>query len=354
MHIPDGYLSPETCGVMGAAMAPVWITAGRRVRKVVKSRYVPYVALGASFSFIVMMFNVPIPNGTTAHGVAATLIACLLGPWAAVISVSTALVVQALFFGDGGVLALGANCFNMAFVMPFVGYGLYRLLTRHMSLTTPRRAMAAGLSAYVALNVGAQCAAIEFGLQPDLFKAADGTPLYAPFHLGHTIPAMAIAHLTVAGLVEFALTFGVIAYLQRANVPVLRINHPDVPIDGHVRDPRKIGWRWAFIGIGVLVVLSPLGLLAPGGAFGEDSPGNLDLGKYGLRAVPTGLARWSSWWNKSVLDGYGFKSGQHPNVGYMLSALVGIVVISLVVLAVYVVTRLFGRGRAPAPEGATT
>jgi cobalt/nickel transport system permease protein len=335
-------------------MAPVWMTAGRRVRKVVKSRYVPYVALGASFSFIVMMFNVPIPDGTTAHGVAATLIACLLGPWAAVIAVSTALIVQALFFGDGGVLALGANCFNMAFVMPFVGYALYKLLTRRMSLTTPRRALAAGLSAYVGLNVAAQCAAIEFGLQPSLFKAADGTPLYAPFHLSQTMPAMAVAHLTVAGFVEFALTFGVITFLQRANVPVLRINHPDVPIDGSVRQPRRLGWRWAFIGIGVLVVLTPLGLLAPGGAFGEDSPSNLDLGKYGLRAVPTGLARWSSWWNKAVLDGYGFKRGQHPNVGYILSALVGIAAIGLVIVTAYGVARWRARGRASVTEGATT
>jgi cobalt/nickel transport system permease protein len=335
-------------------MTPVWITAGRRVRKVVKSRYVPYVALGASFSFIVMMFNVPIPDGTTAHGVAATLIAVLLGPWAAVVAVTTALVIQALFFGDGGVLALGANCFNMAFVVPFVGYGLYRLLTRNVSLTSPRRAVAAGLSAYVALNVGAQCAAIEFGLQPDLFKAADGTPLYAPFHLRETMPAMAVAHLTVAGLVEFALTFGVIAFLQRANVPVLRINHAHVPVDGPVREPRKLGWRWAFIGIGVLVILTPLGLLAPGGAFGEAAPQNLDLGKYGLRAVPTGLARWSSWWNKTALDGYGFKNGQHPNVGYVLSALVGIAAISLVVLLAYLAVRLIGRTRARPPREATT
>jgi cobalt/nickel transport system permease protein len=354
MHIPDGYLSPATCGVMGAAMVPVWITAGRRVRKVVKARYVPYVALGASFSFIVMMFNVPIPDGTTAHGVAAVLIACLLGPWAAVIAVSTALIVQALFFGDGGVLAIGANCFNMAFVMPFVGYGLYKLLTRHMSLTSPRRAWAAGLSAYAALNVGAQCAAIEFGLQPALFKAADGTPLYAPFRLGHTIPAMALAHLTVAGIVEFALTVGVITFLQRANVPVLRINHPDVAVDGPVREPRKLGWRWAFVGIGALIVLTPLGLLAPGGAFGEDAPADLDLGKYGLRAVPTGLARWSSWWNSTVLDGYGFKNGQHPNLAYMLSALVGLAVVSLAVLAVYVTVRLVGRARTGVPETAST
>ncbi len=91
MHIPDGYLSPETCAVMGAAMVPVWLTGARRVRKVVTTRYVPLLALGAAYAFLVMMFNVPIPDGTTAHAVGAVLIAIILGPWAAVIAVSVAL-----------------------------------------------------------------------------------------------------------------------------------------------------------------------------------------------------------------------------------------------------------------------
>src|SRR5580765_5064932 len=127
MHIPDGYLSPATCAAMGAAMVPAWATAGRRVRKVVKSRYVPLMAIGAAYCFLVMMFNVPIPDGTTAHAVGGVLVAVLLGPWAAVIAVSVALGIQALFFGDGGVLAFGANAFNMAFVMPMAGYGVYWL-----------------------------------------------------------------------------------------------------------------------------------------------------------------------------------------------------------------------------------
>ncbi|MCU1394464.1 MAG: cobalamin biosynthesis protein CbiM [Ilumatobacteraceae bacterium] len=348
MHIPDGYLSPETCGAFGVVMVPFWVTAGRRVRRVVKSRYVPYVALGASFSFIVMMFNVPIPDGTTAHGVAGTLTAILLGPWAALIAVSAAVIIQALFFGDGGVLALGANCFNMALVLPFVGYGVYRALTLNVTLTHRRRALAGGIGAYVGLNVAAMCAAIEFGLQPDLFTAADGTPLYAPFHISQTVPAMALAHLTAAGLVEFALTFGVIAFLQRGNIPVLRINHPNVPVDGELADRRPLGWRWAFIGLGVLVVLTPLGLLAPGGAFGEDAPDRLDLGKYNLRAVPTGLARWSSFWDRSVLGGYGFKDGEHPNIGYVLSAVVGMLVISTVVFLVFAIVRTVSRLRSEA------
>ena len=67
MHIPDGYLSPATCATFYGAAVPVWVVAGRRVRKVVKNRYVPLLAIGAAYSFLVMMFNMPIPDGTTAH-----------------------------------------------------------------------------------------------------------------------------------------------------------------------------------------------------------------------------------------------------------------------------------------------
>ena len=102
---------------------------------------------------------------------------------------------------------------------------------------------------------------------------------------------MALAHLTVAGVVEFALTAGVIAYLQRANLPLLRINHA-----ARAGDRRRAGAAAArSAGAGrssasaTLVVLTPLGLLAPGGAFGEDAPDDLDLQKYHLDAVPTGL-----------------------------------------------------------------
>jgi cobalt/nickel transport system permease protein len=349
VHIPDGYLSPQTCGVLGAAMVPVWVAAGRRVRKIVKSRYVPLVAVGAAFSFLIMMFNVPIPDGTTAHGIGATLIAVLLGPWAAVIAVSIALLIQALFFGDGGVLAFAANAFNMAFVAPFVGYAIYRLLTRRAALTAPWRALAAGIAAYVAINAAAFCAAVEFGIQPDLFHRADGTPLYSPFHLSQSIPAMMFAHLTVAGLVEGAVTLGVVTYLQRANLPLLRINHKAVPeTEADQAPPRRLGWRWALIGLGAMVVLTPLGLLAPGGAFGEDAPADLNLGRYGLHAVPTGLEKYNSFWSHTLLGGYGFNSGDHPVFGYLLSAVIGIAVVAVVILAVFGATRLLRRGSGDA------
>jgi cobalt/nickel transport system permease protein len=327
MHIPDGYLSPQTCGALGAAMVPVWTGAARRVRRVVRSRFVPLIAVGAAYCFLVMMFNVPIPDGTTAHAVGAVLVAVLLGPWAAVIAVSIALGIQALFFGDGGVLAFGGNCFNMAFVMPMAGYAVYRLAAGRVALTAPRRAVAAGIGGYVGLNAAALCAAVELGLQPTLFHRTDGTPLYAPFHLAQAIPAVALAHLTVAGGVELALTAGVIAYLQRANVPLLRINHRGIPdtVDAPVAARTGRGVRGIAIGLAAMVLLAPLGLLAPGHAFGEDRRGGF--------------------WRHALLDGYGVSGGRAHAAGYMVSAASGVVFIGLVVLAVAMLARTSSRRR---------
>ena len=328
MHIPDGYLSPQTCAAFTVVMLPAWYQAGRQVQTVVKTRYVPLVAVGAAFSFLVMMFNVPIPDGTTAHAVGAGLIAVLLGPWAACVAVSIALLIQALFFGDGGILAFPANAFNMALVMPFVAYGCYRLLAHRTALTSPRRVVAAAVGGYAGLNAAALCAAIEFGLQPELFHRADGTPLYAPFHLDQTIPAMLLAHLTVAGAIEAAVTGGVVGYLQRANLPLLRINAPDVPRTPADAARRGVSpGRAGLVAIAVMAGLTPLGLLAPGGAFGEDTPANLDLGRYGLTAVPTGLQKYSGFWGDALLPGYGNGTAWQ----YLLSAVIGVAVVGLLV-----------------------
>jgi cobalt/nickel transport system permease protein len=260
--------------------------------------------------------------------------------------VSIALLIQALFFGDGGVLAYGANAFNMAIVMPMVGYATYRVLSWRASLTSSRRAMAAGIGAYVGLNASALLAAIEFGLQPRWFHTADGTPLYAPFHLSQTVPAMAVAHLTVAGFVEALLTAGVVAYLQRANLPVLRINHAAVVDREEAHVPaRTLGWRWAFVGLGAMLLLTPLGLVAPGGAFGEDAPSDLDLRKYHLDAVPSGLRHYAGFWHNALFNGYEFTNDAHPVLGYVVSAGAGIAVIALFGFTAFAVTRVVRRGR---------
>jgi len=223
MHIPDGYLSPATCGVMYAAVAPFWYKAAKKIKEALTSKTVPLLSILAAFSFTIMMFNAPVPGGTSAHAVGGTLIAVVLGPWAATIGVSVALLVQALFFGDGGILAFGANSFNMAVVLPFAGYIVYRAISGDAPLSSSRHWVGAAIGGYVGINAAALVAAIEFGLQPLLFHTADGTPLYCPYGLSQAIPAMLFAHLTVAGFAEAAVTGGVVAFLQRTMPSLMKL-----------------------------------------------------------------------------------------------------------------------------------
>lgn len=344
MHIPDGYLSPATCAVGYAVTAPMVAAASRKVRTRVKNRQVPTLAMLAAMCFLIMMFNIPIPDGTTAHAIGGALVAVLLGPWAGLIAVSVALAFQALLFGDGGVLVYGVNVFNMAILLPFVGYAVYRLLAGRSSLTSGRRVLAAAIGGYVGLNASALACGIELGIQPDLFHNAQGAPLYSPYHLSQAIPAMMLAHLTVAGLVEAALTGGVLAYLQRANLPLLRINHPGVPVDeaSRTRSPGRLKpIQLALTAVVLMALLTPLGLLAPGGAFGEDSASSLNLKQTHLSAVPSGLRKYNGFWHHAMFSGYGFSHDRHPVLGYLLSALVGVAVIAMVVFGIsYLAVRL--------------
>jgi len=223
MHIPDGYLSPQTYVPFYAFIIPYLGMAARKVRNTVRSRHVPLLALGAAFSFVIMMFNVPIPGGTTGHAVGGVIVAILLGPWAASIAVSIALIVQALLFGDGGITAIGANCFNMGVVIPFVGYYTYVLIAGKSDINSSRRWMAGAVAGYLALNVAAVCTGIEFGIQPLIASAPDGHPLYAPYPLSIAVPAMAIEHLILFGFVEALVTGLVIKYLQKTESELLTI-----------------------------------------------------------------------------------------------------------------------------------
>ena len=221
MHIPDGYLGPSTSGFFYAVMVPVWLKASSSVKKTLKARQVPLLAIGAAFSFVIMMFNVPVPGGTTGHAVGGVLVAILLGPWAACIALTVSLAIQALLFGDGGILALGANCFNMAFVMPMAGYSVYRLISIRSSPTSSRRFVAAGIGAYAGINAAAFCAGVEFGLQPLLYHNPDGRALYCPYSLEVAIPAMLAGHLLVFGWVEVMVTMLVVKYLQKQDPALL-------------------------------------------------------------------------------------------------------------------------------------
>src|SRR6185436_11511802 len=178
MHIPDGYLSPSTCATLYTAAAPFWYIALQRIKRLLNTRLVPLLSLFAAFSFVIMMFNLPLPGGTTGHAIGVGIATVVLGPWASMLAISIALIIQAVFFGDGGITAIGANCFNMGVVGSLVAYGVYRTFAAGAPLMSTRRVIAAGLAGYAAINASALCAAIEFGLQPMFYRDASGAPLY--------------------------------------------------------------------------------------------------------------------------------------------------------------------------------
>lgn len=323
MHIPDGYLGPQTYAVLDAAILPVWAVAGIRVKKTLKSKQVPLMALGAAFSFVIMMFNVPVIGGSTGHAVGATLIAIILGPWAACISVSIALVIQALLFGDGGITAIGANVFNMAFVMPFVGYYVYRLIAGD-SAPARRAVVASGIAAYVSIVAGSIVAGVEFGLQPLLAHNAAGQPLYAPYPLAVAVPAMALEHLLFFGWVEAFATAGVVTALVKQDSALLA-NKPAA---------KPLRWLWA--SLAVLVLLTPIGVLAQGTAWGEWSASELQAR---LGFVPEGLDRLGTTWTAAIPD-YAPAFVKNPMLGYLFAAFVGA---ALVIAASWGIGKLLSR-----------
>ncbi len=321
MHIPDGYISPATAAALYAASFPFWYRATQKVKTMLTGRSVPLIALFAALSFVIMMFNVPLPGGTTGHAVGSVIAAIVLGPWAASLAVSVALIIQAFFFGDGGILAFGANAFNMAIAMPLVGYALYRLLSGGAPVAASRRVVAAAVAGYVAINVAALLTAVELGIQPMFFRDAAGHALYFPYSLEIAVPAMLIGHLTIAGAVEAFATGLVLAWLQRANPQLLEVS------GGASGAPSGVS-RWAWVALGALIVLTPIGLLAPGTAWGEWS--RAELGQMGLGYIPAGFDRWSSLWSAPLPD-YGIPWLSHSAAGYLVSAVAGVVLVLAII-----------------------
>jgi len=337
MHIPDGYLGPQTYAALDAAIIPIWGMAASKVKKTLKSRQVPLMALGAAFSFVIMMFNVPVVGGSTGHAVGATLIAILLGPWAAVISVSIALIIQALLFSDGGITAIGANCLNMGVVMPFVGYYLYRLIAGDTAKTS-RKVLASGIASYVAIVVAAIIAGVELGIQPLIAHTAAGAPLYAPYPLKVAVTAMFSEHALFLGWVEALATMGVVAALGKQDSALLEMK------------PTSKSLRWVWAGFAALVLLTPIGSLAQGTAWGEWGTGQFRSELH--MAVPAGLEQLSGLWSAAI-PSYAPAFIQNPLAGYLFAAIVG----STVIIGVtWGIARLLARkgddGTPPAPSGA--
>ena len=310
MHIPDNYLSPSTCAAFGAAMLPVWKKASSNIKKEITRQKMPLLGVAAAFSFLTMMFNIPLPGGTTGHAIGASLIAILLGPYSAVFAVTIALVIQALFFGDGGILAIGVNCFNMAFIMPYTAYYIFKL-SKKLIPNKAGEQLGTFIGGYISVNMAALFAAIEFGIQPLLFKDASGLPLYSPYSLAISIPAMLLPHLLVVGFLEGIITLGAYNYIKKAS--------PEIIYKGKTKKMKPL-----YVIIGILVLATPLGLLASGTAWGEWGAEEIqEL----IGFVPKGMENGFQF--NSLIPDYSL-GNVTEYIGYIISAALGVIIIFII------------------------
>lgn len=211
MHIPDGFLDTKTW-VTTAALSTVAVGyAVRKTRDELGERQIPTLGVLAAFIFAAQMVNFPIVGGTSGHLLGAVLAAVLLGPWSASVVLTTVLAVQALFFQDGGITALGANVFNMGVVGVAVGYGVYRLVHAIVPSRTGKLA-ATFVAAWVSVVAASFAASVEL--------AASGV---LPFHV--VVTAMTSWHVII-GLGEGVITTAVVAYFAE-KLPSLAVAAKD-------------------------------------------------------------------------------------------------------------------------------
>lgn len=200
MHIPDGFLSGTVAALTGTVSAGAVAFSCERLRRQHEDRLVPLVGVTAAGIFAAQMVNFPVAAGTSGHLLGGTLAAILLGPWAAPVALTVVLIVQCLLFGDGGVLALGANVFNMAVLGAWAGYCIYAPL---------RRLIAGPAGVIVGAMFGAWFSAVLAAMACSAELAASGT-----FAFGPTFNLMTSIH-AVIGVGEALITGLALSFLLR-------------------------------------------------------------------------------------------------------------------------------------------
>lgn len=244
MHIPDGFLSTPVSMLYWVLAIGVIMLALGRVNRDLGEREVPVMGVLAAAIFAGQMLNFSVTGGTSGHLLGAALAAILLGPWAAVLVMTSVVSVQALIFQDGGLLALGANLFNMAIIGPFVSYFIYRVFQ------TVSRGQRWGIfgGGFTAAWASIMVAALSCALQLSL----SGT---SPANIA--FPTMAAVHVLI-GTGEGLITLGALSFIYAARRDLLHIGEPQ-PGGG------RLVWAGGLLLSLALAVLSPLASSNPDG-----------------------------------------------------------------------------------------
>jgi len=244
MHIPDGFLSVPVSLVCWVVSIAVIAVALRQTSHTLGERQVPLMGVLAAAIFAGQMLNFSVTGGTSGHLLGAALATILLGPWPAVLVMTTVVSVQAILFQDGGLLALGANIFNMAVIGVFVSYAVYTLLQRALGGKQWGLYVSGFAAAWLSIVIASLACALELALS--------GT---SPANIA--VPAMAAIHAMI-GLGEGLITVGALALIAAARPDLLN------------REKKSTGSEKGMVlgGIAIavaLAVLSPLASSHPDG-----------------------------------------------------------------------------------------
>jgi len=243
MHIPDGFLSVLVSIILWMLSIIVIGYALRRVGQDLGERQVPLMGVLAAAIFAGQMLNFTVAGGTSGHLMGAALATILLGPWAAIIVMTTVVGIQALIFQDGGLLALGANIFNMAVIGAAVSYFTYTSLQKVFGKQKWGVFVSSFVTAWLSIFIASLAVALQL--------SASGT---SPANI--SIPAMAGIH-AIIGIGEGLITVGALAFLYAARRDLVQTSQP--------APAGKLVWT---VGLGIallLAVFSPFASTHPDG-----------------------------------------------------------------------------------------
>ena len=205
MHIPDGFISPITYIPLWGAAVLLWYQAFKKVS--IESEKISFLATLSALSFVLMMVAIPLPAGTSAHLSGVALISILFSPYLAFSAISMVIVIEALFFGQGGVTTMGINISAIAFLGSFSAYYTFKAL-KNINETT-----ALFIAGWVGMNIPALFVALILGIQPHIASVA-GEPLFFPFDLQTTTIALLLPH-TLLGIAEGLITVTLYRFLKK-------------------------------------------------------------------------------------------------------------------------------------------
>jgi cobalt/nickel transport system permease protein len=308
MHMADALLSPIVGGTMMAATAGVAAYSVRKVQDEMDDKKIPLMGVMGAFVFAAQMINFSIPGtGSSGHIGGGLLLAILLGPYAGFLAMASVLLIQALFFADGGLLAFGANVFNLGFFTCFVSYPIIYKLFIKEGHSSKRIFLASIISTIVGLQMGAFSVVLQ-----TLFSGKAELPF------GTFVLLMQPIHLAI-GIVEGLVTAAVVSFVWRARPEIIEKSEMHEPIG-------NVSTRKVFIPLMVSVIII-------GGAlsgFASSNPDGLEwamiktAGTAELETQEKIHNKLSEIQNKvAFLPDYSFKSSETPNAGTRLSGVLG-------------------------------